>query len=58
MSGKGGSQETSQAYALIQVRDDCDSDQDDSTEYWLDSRYILKVEPLRVPDGIHVDKND
>lgn len=40
------------------MRDDCDSDQGGSTEHWLDSRYILKIEPLGVPDGMHVDKKD
>lgn len=40
------------------MRDDCDSDQGGSTERLLDSRYILKVEPLGFPDGMHVGKND
>lgn len=53
--GKGGSQET---FALIQVRDDCGLDDSSSTEKWLDSRYVLKVDPQGLTGGMHVGNND
>lgn len=43
---------------VVVVSGDCDSDQGGSTQQCLNSRYILKVEPLGFPSGRHMGKKD
>lgn len=40
------------------MRDDCGLDDSSSTEKWLDSRYVLKVDPQGLTGGMHVGNND
>ena len=39
---------------MIQGRDESGLDKSDSGEKWLCSKYILKIEPVKFAEGLHL----